>query len=480
MPYYYIGRMDDRNEYYDKLITALENKAADLDRTTIPKLREHIHGFEASVSAIYRFLIDKSLLHNDPYKGERSVTEIQVPPTEPISDADITSEVSQRLSRYVSQWEFLVNLFHVSLDNLSLKTVKLLIDLLDYIRWTEFSVNSISQLTGALSRIVERVSWMNDPMAGKIMSSSATHLRELTNSIKFDLKIITVFLKEQYKLQVRQKITGTMNIDTEKYRRNPTLVMDNVKFEFSHKMKGSGLYKELIYELLEEDYGTAAVKLREAALDRLKVTKAAAKKKKKTGPDNKAALMGILEKMARAGDPIQSSLVKMIENSRGIQERKKGLGERLSEIFLSLFGKSDNTVEYDIKIKDMVTGSVRLEVLDFSRFSGITMKRARALRELQDHNSPTYNNARSASPEQLQDYIEKNLNELKKIHRKLSGLDDYFQSKAVPEELRENMKGSSLNLQSLKLVIAETMKALAEFRTRKEEEEQLRKLGIDD
>ena len=42
------------------------------------------------------------------------------------------------------------------------------------------------------------------------------------------------------------------------------------------------------------------------------------------------------------------------------------------------------------------------------------------------------------------------------------------------------MKGSSLNMQSLKLVIAETIKALAEFRTRKEEEEQLRKLGIDD
>lgn len=472
--------MDDRNEYYNKLITALENKAENLEHTTVPKLRESLQGFEASLSAIYKYLIEKGLLQNDPYKSERSVTEIKVPSTDAIADSDITHEVSQRLSRYVSQWEFLVNIFHVSLENLSLKKVRLLMDLLDYIHWTDFSTNSSYQLTRTLSGIVGRVSRMNDPMAGKIMSSSATHLRELTNRIKSELKTITIFLKEHYKLQVRQKITRSMNIDPEQYRRKPTLVMDNIKFEFSHKMKGTGWYKELIYELLEEDYGIASVKLREEALGRLKVIQSAAKKRKKTGPDDKAVLMGILERMARAGDPIQSSLVKMNENSKTIQERKKSLGERLSEIFSSLFGKSDNTVEYEIGIKDAVTGSVRLEALNFTRFSAVTMKRARALRELQDHNSSTSNNAKSATADQLLVYINKNLIELKTIHRRLSGLDDYFQSKAIPSEIRENMKGSSLNLKNLKIVIADSMKVLTEFRVGKEEEEQLKKLGIED
>lgn len=480
MPYYYVGHMDDRNEYYNKLVSALETKAQDLDRTAVPKLREHFLGFEASVSTIYKFLIDKSLLQNDPYKSERTITEIQIPSTDSITEADINHEISQRISRYVSQWDFLVNIFHVSLENLSLKKVRLLLDLVDYIRWTEFSINSSSQLTRALSGIVRRVSRMNDPMAGKIMSSSVTHLKELSYGIKSELKTITVFLKEQYKLLVRQKITRTMNIDPEQYRRKATLIMDNVKFEFSHKMNGAGWYKELIYELLEEDYGTAAIKLREAALERLKVVQSVAKKKKKNGPDDKAVLMGILTKLARAGDPIQSCLMKMIENSKTIQERKKSLGERLSEIFSSLFGKSDNTIEYEIGIKDPVTGSINLETLNFTRFSGVTMKRARVLRELQDQNSSTSSNAKAANPDQLLDYLNKNLNELKTIHRKLSGLDDYFRSKAIPSEIRRNMKGSVLNLKNLKSVISDSMKALNEYRSRKEEEEQLRKLGIED
>jgi hypothetical protein len=472
--------MENLHEYHDKLIGALESKAENLELTVVPKLREHLQGFEAGVSAIYKFLINKGLMQSDPYKNERSVTEIQIPSAEPLSDADITQELSQRFSQYVSQWEFIVNIFHVSLSNLNLKKIRLLLDLIDYIRWTDFSVNSSYQITRALAGIVGRVSRMNDPMAGKIMSSSATHLRELTNKIKSDLKSITVFLKEHYKLQVRQKITGRMKIDPEQYRRKPGTVLDNVKFEFSHTMKESGWYKELIYELLEEDYGTAAEKLREAALENLKVVRMAAVKKKRTGPDDKIVLMGVLEKMARAGDPIQSCLVKMNDNSRTIQERKKSLGERLSEIFSSLFKRNDNAVEYEIGIKDAVTGAVRLELLNYSRFASVTMKRARALRELQDSNSSARNSAKAASAEQLLMYLNKNLNELKTIHRWLSGLDDYFLSKAVPSEIRDSMKGSGFNLKNLKAVIGETMRMLTEYRVRKEEEEQLKKLGIED
>jgi hypothetical protein len=42
------------------------------------------------------------------------------------------------------------------------------------------------------------------------------------------------------------------------------------------------------------------------------------------------------------------------------------------------------------------------------------------------------------------------------------------------------MRASSLNLKTLKLVIADSMKMLNEFRVKKEEEAQLKKLGIED
>lgn len=480
MPYYDDEHMEDRNDYYTQLVNALENKAESLEHTTIRTLKGNLQGFEASVSAIYKFLIDKGIMQSDPYKHERSVTEIQVPSSAPFTDSDIQQEFSRRFSQYVSQWEFLVNLFHVGLSNLSLKKVHQFIDLLDYIRWNDFSVNSSYQITRTMAGIVGRVSQMNDPMTGKIISGSVSHLRELTKNVKSELKIITVFLRERYKVQVREKLTNGMNIDVEQYRRKPDSILDNVKFEFSHRMKGTGWYKELIYELLEEDYGIASGKLRENALERLKESQTAVKKKKRTEQDDTAVLLRILERMARAGEPIRSSLVKMNENTRTIRDRKRSLGERLSKIFSSLFKKSDGGIVYEVAIKDRVTGAVRLEALNYTQFSTVTIKRARALQEFLDPTSDTRKNVRSAGAAQLPDYINRNLNELKSIHRRLTGLDEYFQSNAVPQKIKSGMKGSSLNLKSLKLVIADSMKMLNEFKVKKEEEEQLRKLGIED
>ena len=75
--------MDDRTEYHQQLVSALSEKADQLERTSILKLREHFQGFTAGVNAIYKFLIEKGLIQNDPYKHERSVTDIEIPSNEP-------------------------------------------------------------------------------------------------------------------------------------------------------------------------------------------------------------------------------------------------------------------------------------------------------------------------------------------------------------------------------------------------------------
>ena len=75
-------------------------------------------------------------MQSDPYKGERTITQIQVPSNEPFSDTEAATEIGIRFSHYVSQWEFLVNIFHISISNFTLRKVKKLTDLLDWIRWS--------------------------------------------------------------------------------------------------------------------------------------------------------------------------------------------------------------------------------------------------------------------------------------------------------------------------------------------------------
>ena len=116
--------MDNLSAYHESLTAALTAKADNLERNSIVRLRENIAGSQASVSAMYKFLIDKGLMQNDPYKGERTVTEILVPSKEPFTDTEAAQEISLRFSHYVSQWEFLVNFFHVSLNNINLRKVR--------------------------------------------------------------------------------------------------------------------------------------------------------------------------------------------------------------------------------------------------------------------------------------------------------------------------------------------------------------------
>ena len=374
----------------------------------------------------------------------------------------------------------MINIFHVSLPNFSLKNIRKLVDLLDWIRWTDFSANSSYQITRAFAGIVGKVTQMNDPMAGKIITSSATHMRDLTKEIKTELKNITVFIRERYKWRVREELINRMDIDPEQYKRNPPDVMNNVKFEFAHNPKKLGWYKDLVKELLDEDFGEQFESKRQAALDRLKVARASEKKKKKNGPDDRATLLGIVDKMARSGEPIRSAIVKMNENSRNIQDRKKSFGERLSEIIQTLFHRSEDHVVYEIAIKDVVTGSTRHEALRFDVFTSTAVKKARALSDLQDNSSGPYKNVRAAGAPQLQEFIEKNLADLKNMHRRLMGLENYFQSTAVPMEVRSMMKPCSLNLKNLKTTIGDTLRAMNEFKSRKEEEAQLKKLGIQD
>ena len=472
--------MDDQTDYFNKLISALETKGESLEKTTIVTLRDHFQEFESSVSTIYKFMIEKGIMQKDPYRNDKTITELKVPSSQMLPEIDSQQEVSLRFSHYTSQWEYLVKIFHVSLANLSLKKVHTIMGLLTYIRWNDLSTTSSCQMTRAIAGTLARVSQMNDPMAGKIISSSAGNLGKITSKIKTDLKNLTIFMRERYKAEVREKITSNMKINIEQYRRKPISIMDNVKFEFSHRMKEAGWYKELIHELLEEDFGTAGEKLRADVLERLKIDKPAEKKSKNTGINEKAMIGRILESLAKTSEPIRSALIKMNENSRTIQERKKPLAERLSELFSHLFSRSENKVIFEIKIKDPVTGAERLEALNFTEFSALTLRKARILQELQDPDSSPRKKINAVGTQKAIEYISTNLSELKTIHRRLTGLDKYFQSNEIPQEIRGEMKSSTLNLTNLKSYILDTIKQFNDFKIKWEESEQLKKLGIAD
>ena len=79
--------------------------------------------------------------------------------------------------------------------------------------------------------------------------------------------------------------------------------------------------------------------------------------------------------------------------------------------------------------------------------------------------------------EQLAGFLDKNIRELQSLHKTLSALDDFFKAE-VDREDREKIKGIKPELGGIKNAILRANSKRHEYSARKEEEEQLKRLGV--
>ena len=79
--------------------------------------------------------------------------------------------------------------------------------------------------------------------------------------------------------------------------------------------------------------------------------------------------------------------------------------------------------------------------------------------------------------EQLISFLERNIRDLQTIHKTLTTLDEYFKSE-VDKEDRDKVKGIKPELATIKNAIVRANSKRHEYTAKKEEEEQLKRLGV--
>jgi hypothetical protein len=83
----------------------------------------------------------------------------------------------------------------------------------------------------------------------------------------------------------------------------------------------------------------------------------------------------------------------------------------------------------------------------------------------------------SLNETQLLGYLEKNIRELQSLHKTLGALDDFFKT-AVDQEDRDKVRGIKPELATIKNAVIKANQKRHEYSAQKEEEEQLKRLGI--
>ncbi|MDR2185061.1 MAG: hypothetical protein LBO80_05260 [Treponema sp.] len=446
---------------------ALNARGNWLEKTELPRLKEEFRTFHTAFASLYNIFIKKGLIHEDPYKQEAKIGEIEVPETGGFSDAERMEQLSIRLSNYDNQLDFLVNFYQFSVDFLTLDKIKRILGLVKFIDWVRFTTDSESYNTKAAVELVTQSRNGLDPLSLSLVNDSTANLYKCTGVILTILKELSEFHREAYKAELRTAITGGMSA--------AEASSAQIKKKFAAAMPGKPFYPDLVEELIKEDYSRDGPALREKALKQLAVpdTKPAAAK---AAVSFKSILVEGIQAICSTAAILEETASRLDENEMLLQNRRQGFWEKIKKIMEQMLNKEPEAVIYDVEYLDSNKGTLVKEKVNFSSFRMDITKKTKSLTALNARVIAAAKTNTLAEAQLLQQ-LEKSIREVQSLHKTLGALDEFFKTE-VDKADRDKVKGIKPELATIKNAIIKANRKKHEYSAQKEEEEQLKRLGV--
>ena len=452
--------------YIDTLQQVLDARKDWLERSELGKLKENLRTFHISYASLFNIYIKKKLIDEDPYKQETKISELEVPDSSPFQDMKRLEQLSIRLSNFDNQLDFLVNFYQLGVDFLNLERIKRIVGLIRYIDWVNLTPDSQSPMTKAAAELTNNAKHGVDTLTISIIGESLTRLSKMTAAVMGILKDLNLFYRERYKLSVRQSITQSMTA--------AEATPENIRKKMPQAMPGSPFYRELIEEIIKEDYSSNGMEIKDSILNYLRV-KEDKPKANKVVVDYKKILLDGIQVIGGASASLTEIAAKLDENQHIMDSQKKGFLQALKELIRQITNAEPDEVVYNIEYIDPASSAKIKEKISFHHFREDLNKKTRILSNFV--RGPAYQKLAAMTEEQIINYLERNIREVQALHKTLNALDDHFKT-AVPSEDRAKIKGIKPELSALKNSIVKANQQRYEYSAQKEQEEQMKKLGL--
>jgi len=467
--------MEERPDFPYQLETALQKYRASLDRKELGMLKEQFRFFHNSFKSLYDVLIQKGLLNTDPYKAEHQISEVTTPPSGPINESEKKDAISQRLSIFDSILEFLNNYYQFQIDFITLPNVKQLADLVNYIKWNRFSQSSSNLNTRVLAELVRRLTPVHDNLSTSIVNDSIKQLGKQSSIILEILKKVSVYQRERYKYDFRLQLFHSLRIDARTIESKHDEVIKLIKARFSKQMPGIPYYAELIEEVLKEEAGSAADFQRQETLKKLRIEQ---EKKEDRGPVSfKPTLLEGIRLLSTAATPLEQAVQKLKANSFLIESRKLTFKEKFRRWLYNIVQKEEDHRIYEIEYIDPLTVTSKTIRLNFDKFIEDLQKKARIISAMGNRVGSMYQKLEQSDEERIYKVLSSSLEDLQVYLIRLPALDTYFKSE-VNRTQRTLIKGIKLEISALKNTVIKVNQKKHDYVAKREEVEQLKKLGI--
>lgn len=469
--------MEQTNAFTDQLFHAITERQQLFDSFLLPKLMEEYRITHSATKTVQTVLVKKGLLHENPYKYDSKIGDIETPSEDTYTDSERAGAIGQRLSQYESMLDFIVNNYQFTCDFLTTARVSKLVQLNRTFSWEAFSTNSSRANTKGLADFVVSLRSGGDPLSISIINDALTQLSRASLAITKTLKGLTEFHRERYKIAVRKLVLPGVIIDPSTIvTGGMTNAVREVKKSFAVSMKDQPFYSELIEEILKEEYSPDHSVLQQELLARLASTKPNASKSAEA-ESFKPVLMDGIRTVGSISPQLEEIAVKLQENQTLLLSVEKSFMEKFVEIFRKAFNIPEERQEIAITTVDPATQTGKREVIDFSSFIDALKHRSKVLTALTLKSSAPYQKVEMMQEQQILDLLTRHVAELNTILKQCSGLDDYFKQESSAAT-RERIRGVKVEISAIRNSLVKANQCRAEYASQVEELQQLKKLGI--
>ena len=468
--------MEENVSFLSTLENALNSKAEEYAKTILPKLKDNFRLFLTSFQGIYQVLERKALIQKDPYKDEKKISEVQCPETGVVAESEKIEMVSIRMSDFDSQLDFLNNYYQFSIDFLTIERIKKLISLTNFIHWTELSESSTNFNTRILTELISKIKQGNDSLSMQLLQDSSKHMGVCSKEIKESLTKVSELLKEKYKLTLRQNLFSKMHLKGDAVISKIDAAVQAVRKKIVAEFGDIPFYPDLVKEIFNEDFSAQAKQLKETLLKRYEVKEG--KSAKKELVSYKGILLEAIRLLSGAALHLEQILNKMQENILILEQKKLTVGDKFGIWLNKVFGKKKDPTVYEIEFLDPGTGTSRTLRLDMQTFSEKVRKKVHLLSTLSNKMSIAYGKLEKADEEKIFEFLNKNINEVNEFLRLFPGIDVFFKTEVIREQ-RSRIRGIKLEITAVKNCVIKSNQKKHEYVSRKEEVDQMKRLGID-
>jgi hypothetical protein len=298
----------------------------------------------------------------------------------------------------------------------------------------------------------------SDSIASQILKDGEMQILKLMHQLRGILADLIAYNRESWKAEVRRTVLPRLPGGETPQKRDELL--HAMRRVFAQTMASKPWYPALAEEVADEETAANAEERKKKVLDSLVIPEADIATAVAAEQDGRETLLEAVRLLSRPHEEITNALAVLEDNEKLLIEQKSRGG-----LFRILFGGGQRKPPdriYRVQYTEPGAAEPRTEPIDFPAFLLESSKKASMLGVLSAGSGPAYRRLEATGDAQLAAFVDRQLNDLLLIHRRMESLNTVFQARAAQE--KKTARGIKVELLTIKNNIVKANQRRHEYR----------------